>query len=252
MENEKILKQFKHTGEGINADLSSWTFDGIANSFDKHISNSVPLYLEANKIVISLSDYFVSKNSQVLDIGSSTGTLVSQISIRHAQKNDISFILLDEIKDMIKKSESKIKQEVKNNSTHKFTFLCQDLMDFKFPKDLDIVTSMYTIQFISPSIRQEIINRIYDALNWGGAFFFFEKTNGNDARFHDMLFQNYEDFKLQNGYDINEVKSKQLSLRGVLKPFSSKGNHDLLTRAGFQDIQIIFRYGLFEGILAIK
>ena len=248
---KKELNQFIDAGENIKANLSSWTFEGISNNFDVHISNSVPLYFEANQIVIGLTDYFINKNSQILDIGSSTGTLSLGISQRHKKKDNITFILVDEIKDMISKSRNKIKEENKNPS-HKFIFNCLNLEEFKFPSNLDIVTSMYTIQFLSPSIRQEIFNRIYQSLNWGGAFFFFEKTNGNDARFHDMLSQNYEDFKIKNGYSINEIKAKQLSLRGVLKPFSSRGNHDLLKRSGFEDIQIIFRYGLFEGILAIK
>ena len=111
---------------------------------------------------------------------------------------------------------------------------------------------MFTIQFIQPSIRQTIINNIYSSLSWGGALFFFEKINGEDARFHDLLLQNYEDFKISKGYTLNEIKSKQLSLRGILKPFSINGNLDLLKRAGFVDIQPIFQYGLFKGFLAIK
>ena len=116
----------------------------------------------------------------------------------------------------------------------------------------DIVISMFTIQFISPSIRQEIINHIYQSLVWGGAFFFFEKINGEDARFHEILMQNYEDYKIANGYSIDEIKTKQLSLRSVLKPFSEQGNLDLLKRSGFEDIQPIFQYGLFKGFFAVK
>lgn len=108
------------------------------------------------------------------------------------------------------------------------------------------------MQFISPSIRQLIINRIYSSLSWGSGFFFFEKMNGSDARFNDILIQNYEDFKIDNGYSFDEIKAKQKSLRGVLKPFSLSGNLDLLSRAGFVDCEIIFSYGPFKGILAIK
>ena len=37
-----------------------------------------------------------------------------------------------------------------------------------------------------------------------------------------------------------------------MEPFSTKGNYDLLKRAGFKDIITVFKYLCFEGILAIK
>ena len=33
-----------------------------------------------------------------------------------------------------------------------------------------------------------------------------EKINGEDARFHDLLLQNYEDYKISKGYTLNEIK----------------------------------------------
>jgi tRNA (cmo5U34)-methyltransferase len=49
-----------------------------------------------------------------------------------------------------------------------------------------------------------------------------------------------------------EVLGKQRSLKGVLEPFSTQGNIDLLKRAGFVDIMTIMKSICFEGFLAIK
>ena len=38
-----------------------------------------------------------------------------------------------------------------------------------------MVISYYTLQFILHSVRQQLVNRIYDSLAWGGAFFIFRK-----------------------------------------------------------------------------
>ena len=46
--------------------------------------------------------------------------------------------------------------------------------------------------------------------------------------------------------------AKSNSLKGVLEPFSTSGNLSLLKRAGFKDIMTVFKYGCFEGFLAIK
>ena len=49
------------------------------------------------------------------------------------------------------------------------------------------------------------------------------------------------------------VKSgKANSLIGILEPFSSQGNIDLLKRAGFKDICTVSKLLCFEGFLAIK
>mgnify|MGYP000692191902 CR=1 FL=1 len=80
----------------------------------------------------------------------------------------------------------------------------------------------------------------------------FEKVRGPDARFQDILNDLYTDFKLEQGYSSEEIIGKSRSLKGVLEPFSSQGNLDLLSRSGFVDIMTIFKYFCFEGILAIK
>ena len=115
-----------------------------------------------------------------------------------------------------------------------------------------IVISYYTIQFISPGIRQLLFNQIYESLDWGGAFFFFEKVRSPDARFQDYSTQTYHEYKLNRGYDSEEVVGKSRSLKGILEPFTEKGNMEYLHRAGFNDIETIFKLYCFQGWLAIK
>ena len=81
---------------------------------------------------------------------------------------------------------------------------------------------------------------------------FFEKVRAPDARFQDMTTTMYNDFKLNQGFNEKEILNKTKSLKGVLEPFSSKANIQLLKRAGFKDIMCIFKFINFEGFLAIK
>ena len=133
----------------------------------------------------------------------------------------------------------------------KIKFKIQDALKVNYENSC-IVSSFYTVQFIPPKKRQILINRIYKGLNWGGAFFMVEKVRGPDARFQDYLNQFYIDYKIAKNYSANEIISKGKSLKGVLEPFSSKGNLDMLKRAGFKDVTTIFKYACFEGFLAIK
>ena len=85
-----------------------------------------------------------------------------------------------------------------------------------------LITSYYTIQFISPGIRQKVFNQIYDSLDWGGGFFLFEKVRSPDARFQDYATQSYQEFKINNGYNLSEIMNKSRSLKGSIRTFHFK------------------------------
>ena len=103
------------------------------------------------------------------------------------------------------------------------------------------------MQFIRPRERQKLFDKIFKSLNWGGAFIMFEKVRARDARFQDLTVALYNEFKLQNGFSPTEIFNKTRSLKGVLEPFSSRGNSELLDRAGFKDYMNIFKYVCFSG-----
>ena len=129
--------------------------------------------------------------------------------------------------------------------------LVDDVRLFDLEKS-DLIISYYTMLFIPPRYRQDIFDKIYESLNWGGAFIMFEKVRGPDARFQDMMSALYNDFKTEQGFSAEEILSKTGSLKGILEPFSTAGNTDLLKRAGFVDQMTIFKHICFEGFVAIK
>ena len=80
----------------------------------------------------------------------------------------------------------------------------------------------------------------------------FEKVRACDARFQDIMQTLYTDYKIEQGYSSEEIIAKTKSLKGILEPFSTQGNLDLLKRAGFVDIMTVFKHICFEGFIAIK
>ncbi len=80
----------------------------------------------------------------------------------------------------------------------------------------------------------------------------FEKIRGPDGRFQDLLTALYTDFKLQQGYNGDEIINKARCLKEVLEPFTSQEYIVLLKRAGFKHIISLMKYVCFEGFLAIK
>lgn len=234
-----------NVGDNILAGSSNWSFGGgVYKNFDVHIESSIPFYLTGQKIILQISDFFVPNDTLVYDIGCSTGTTLKELATRHENK-DVKYIGCDTENEMVKAAKKKCK------NFKSISILKDSISTLKLKKS-NFIISYYTIQFIHPNIRQGIFNNIYDSLNLGGAFIFFEKVRAPDARFQDISNSVYNEYKLEKGYSAEQILSKSKSLKGILEPFTSEGNIDLANKAGFKNVSSIFKYYCFEGFLAIK
>ena len=233
-------------GQNIETANAAWTFSGnVPDNFVNHIRQSVPLYEEGHELVCQLSDYFVAANSTVYEIGVSTGELIRKVAERNAHRVGARFIGMDVEAAMIAKARAH------TAAVPSISILQEDARLFAF-EPADLIVSYYTMQFIPPRDRQQLFDKLYAALNWGGALIMFEKVRAPDARFQDIAVTMYNEFKLRQGFDCEEIVTKTRSLKGVLEPFSTDGNFALFRRAGFVDVTTVAKYVCFEGFLAIK
>jgi tRNA (cmo5U34)-methyltransferase len=232
-------------GQDIDARNAGWTFEGIEQKFDEHVRLSVPLYEEGHELACRLGDFFLPPNATVVELGVSTGVLAKKFLEFHKDRTDIRYIGIDKIDSMLEVARQRCAGDPRAE------FVNDDIATAPFD-DVSLVLSFCTMQFVRPKIRQAIFDKVYRSMQWGGGFYLFEKVRAPDARFQDLAMQLYHEFKLRNGFDEKEILSKQRSLKGVLEPFSTDGNLDLLRRAGFQDVMTVIKYVCFEGFLAIK
>jgi len=231
-------------GDNIDSGNAAWKFSGeMVKDFEQHVAKSVPLYHEGHDLILKLSDYFVKDDSICYEIGTSTGILSYKLAKRFEDR-DARFIGLDIEEDMIALARERYQLD-------NLSFIYDDVLAYNFEPS-DFITSYYVVQFIRPSQRQQLIDKIYQSLNWGGAFLYFEKVRAPDARFQDIMTGIYNEYKLEQGYTPEQIIQKSRSLKGVLEPFSTQGNMDMLKRAGFVDMMTVAKFGPFEGILAIK
>lgn len=232
-------------GDSIDAENGRWSFGGkVSETFDSHVSKSVPLYNEGHDLICRLSDFFLYDGAVCYELGCSTGQLVSKL-VKHNEGRHVRVVGLDLEQGMVEQA----REQSANFSN--VEILEADVLDFEYEK-ADLIIAYYTVQFIRPKLRQLLFDKIYETLNWGGGLILFEKVRAPDARFQDIMTAVYTDYKLQQGYDPEEIIAKSRSLKGVLEPFSTQGNLDMLKRAGFVDMMSVMKYVCFEGFLAIK
>lgn len=240
------VRERREVGQGIAALDAGWTFDGpVADTFVDHIRQSVPWYEVGHDLACRLSDYFVHQDSVCYEIGTSTGELLRKLALHHRAKPSVRWIGIDRVGPMIDKARHHC------GDLRNVELVVDDVVTHAYER-ADLIVSYYTVQFVHPKRRQDLINRLYERLNWGGALLMFEKVRGPDARFQDMMISMYNDYKRQQGFEPEEILNKTASLKGVLEPFSREGNLGLLRRAGFSDIATFMKYICFEGFVAIK
>lgn len=167
-------------GHDIETKRANWSFDGnVADTFVEHVRQSVPLYDAGHDLVCSISDYFVRDDSLSYEIGTSTGQLLRKLAEHHAHKPGARWVGIDPVEAMAEKAREYCA------GLASVEIVCDDALTFPFEK-ADLFVSYYCIQFVPPRHRQELLNRLYERLHWGGALIMFEKVRGPDARFQDM------------------------------------------------------------------
>lgn len=216
--------------------MKSFSFSTIDN-FDEHINKSIRGYNILNELIIELAKYFIEENTNVYDLGCSTGTLLRELKSRY-RANYIGI-----------EKEHNFTKDLQNRKN--LTFLKMDIREFKSFTNANLITSIFTLQFIPLRDREEILRNIYNGLNKGGAFIFSEKIFSKYAKINDILTFLYYDFK-QTSFSSEEILNKERDLRAIMKPITLKENIKLLKKVGFKEIDIFFKIYNFTGILAIK
>ena len=224
--------------------MTKFTFATSKEGFDNHIDTSVRGYSQLWGDILSLSKYFVEDYTQVVDMGCSSGKLLkgmieqNQKHIPHAQYTGIE-IEEDFFGDY----------NMDEEKYHQLSYFRGDVREFDF-QNCSLVTSIFTLQFMSPKDRQEVINKIYNGLNTGGAFIFSEKTFSCNPRVQDMMTFMYYDYKRKNFSD-KDILDKEVQLRHMMKPNTKTELYDMFTSAGFE-VHNFWQNFNFIGAIALK
>ena len=91
----------------------------------------------------------------------------------------------------------------------------------------------------------------YSSLNEGGAFIFGEKIDTTHSRIENMIRTIYYEYK-RTSFDYEDIMTKELTLKNMLKPNSWNEIEDMLNDVGFKAVQTFWQNHMFIGAIAIK
>jgi tRNA (cmo5U34)-methyltransferase len=228
---------------------NDFTFAHRDEGFDNHIDQSIRGYSTLHDDIVKMSRYFAENDTNVYDIGCSTGkTLAAMIDQNRSFAPDANYIGVEYAEGFREDMLARMREYEMDDLDLRH----QDIRDVKI-ENANLVTSIFTLQFMPRKDRRATLEKIYKGLNPGGAFIFAEKTIAQNPRIQDMLTFQYYDFKREN-FTEADIMEKEVTLRNMLKPNTWCELRSMLNIAGFgfDEIQPFWQNHLFVGAIAIK
>ena len=218
--------------------------EAVASVFDDMLSRSVPFYDEVRALVISLILAEQEEGKKVLDLGSSTAKFLLDLHSKMDAKMKLKG--LDNSQAMLDRAEQKCKAFGANIELE-----LADMLTYGYSKE-DIIVANYTLQFIRPMQRMELVKKLYDGLSEDGIFIFSEKVVFEDKKLDKDMIDIYYDYKKEQGYSEYEIAQKREALENVLIPFTIKENMQMCKDAGFTNIETVFQWANFVTFVVKK
>jgi tRNA (cmo5U34)-methyltransferase len=224
---------------------SAFRFDeDVVKVFPDMIERSVPGYATTLGTIRELAERCLQDGDRAYDLGSSLGAATLAMAAG-AKGHDVELIGVDNSEAMLQECRHRL------GDLPASTWQLGDIREFKL-KPCAMVVLNFTLQFVDPGYRGEILRRIYTALRPGGLLVLSEKLHFADHRLNQAMIDLHHEFKRANGYSDLEIAQKRNALENVLIPDTLQQHLERLQSAGFTSAEQWYQCFNFASILAVK
>jgi len=227
-------------------DISKFTFDQkVVDVFDDMVLRSVPGYKQMIELIGLAGRTYPVINSNVYDLGCSTGAVTLSIASNLKSKS-IKIFSIDNSQEMLDQCSKNLLGTEAN-----IQYICDDIENIQFENASLIVLNL-TLQFIKPRNRSKLVKRMHESLLPGGALIISEKIIHENESINKSLIDLHETFKRENGYSETEIAQKRKAIEDVLIPESIEQHLKRLSDAGFKKPLVQMQCINFASFLAVK
>ncbi|MFK4073371.1 tRNA (cmo5U34)-methyltransferase [Pseudomonas sp. THAF187a] len=233
------------------ADVPDFVFnEDVVRVFPDMIKRSVPGYPTIVENIGVLAGQFAQAHTTLYDLGASLGA-VTQALRRHVRSDGCRVIAVDNSPAMVSRcSEYLHAQDAMFQELLPVAVIEADILALPL-QPTSLVTLNFTLQFIPPERRLELLTRIRQALLPGGALILSEKLRFEDEAQHELLTELHVAFKRANGYSELEIAQKRSAIENVMKPDSLEQHRERLLAAGFSKVVPWFQCLNFASLVAL-
>lgn len=240
------------------ASVDAFTFDDkVVAVFEDMINRSVPGYAMILEMTGVITRRYAQSGTRCYDLGCSLGA--STLSIRHNLPDascdilavDNSPAMVARCKEYIDRDTQALERALGSGCAPQVEVRLADIRDVTFER-ASLVVANFTLQFLAPDARAEVLRRIQQGLVPGGAMVLSEKIAFEDPGEQDLLTELHHGFKRARGYSDMEIAQKRTALENVLIPETLATHRKRLLDAGFSRVHLWFQCFNFVSMLAEK
>ncbi len=218
----------------------------VVRVFPDMIERSVPGY----RLLLELTPLIVRRaaqaNSRIYDLGCSLGA--ATLAARRAVAADgVEIIAIDNSPAMAQRCRELMAED---NSRVPVSVIEGDAC-IQPIEQASVVLMYFTLQFIAPDRRDDLMARIHAGMKPGGVLLLAEKLAFEPAD-QAWLDHHHHDFKRAQGYSDLEIARKRQALENVLVPETRAAHHRRLEAAGFAQVIDWFQALNFAAFAAVK
>jgi tRNA (cmo5U34)-methyltransferase len=229
-------------------DVNAFTFDQqVVRVFPDMIKRSVPGYATIISMIGNLAERYASSGSCCYDLGCSLGA--ATLAMRHRiVASDCRIIGVDNSPAMVEQCRQIMAAD---SGEVPVEIVCADLQAQPIA-NASVVVLNFTLQFIAPAARAQILQHIFAGLNPGGVLILSEKLTFADPAHDELMIELHHNFKRANGYSDLEIAQKREAIDNVLIPETLEAHRERLRQVGFASSDVWFQCFNFASLIAIK
>ncbi|GHC19143.1 carboxy-S-adenosyl-L-methionine synthase CmoA [Aidingimonas halophila] len=228
--------------------MARFSFDEqVVSCFPDMIRRSVPGYGQILGMLGEIAARHLRHGAHVYDLGCSLGAVGLALAGR-LPPDAFRLTAVDLSPAMVKQATHTLAEECPE---HDMQVMEGDIRRLDY-RDSGMIVLNFTLQFLPPEERDDVITALFEALEPGGILILSEKVVASDEQDNAWLVERYHDFKRANGYSELEISQKRTALENVLIPDTLNAHHARLSHAGFSRSLTWFQYLNFASIIAFK
>lgn len=229
-----------------HSNVERFVFDHrVSTVFADMIRRSVPGYATTIAFTgLVAAEAATAPDARIYDLGCSLGA--SLISVGKQAHERCSIIGIDNADSMIQQCQQNV-AELKQN----ITLECADITTTPIQQASAVILN-YTLQFVAPKQRVELLSTIYQGLLPDGVLILSEKIVFEDAAQQSRMDDLHHAFKRRNGYSELEIANKRNALENVLIADSVATHIQRMKTAGFTSAEVCLQCLNFVTFIAVK
>ena len=223
--------------------------DSVAKVFPDMLKRSIPGYAASIEAIGALAARYVRAGTSCYDLGCSLGA--ATLAMRQGiDQPACRVVAVDSAPAMIERCREIVAEDDRQHGRETQVDLVEDDIRNIEITNASMVVLNYTLQFIEPADRDDLLRHIRAGLNQGGILVLSEKVVDPDEHMEDLLVDLHHEHKRRNRYSALEIARKRAALEDVLIPETVAEHRARLERTGFARSAVWLRYFNFVSIIA--